>query len=333
MRTLVAAAAIALTTVAAASAHPTALTSVTVITGDGAADVAIATDADALQLKLSAMRRGLSECIDLRADGVRVPLHEVASGDRAAPFRLRAALHRGVKTVTFSTSLVYGSYPVVFQRVGDDRDTTQWLQGTETSAPFAVQGAVRFATRVPQLARAMALGFTHIVPAGIDHVLFVLGLFFLTTKVRAVLAQVTAFTMAHSITLGLTLYGVVSLPAGVVEPLIAASIAYVAFENIVTAELKPWRIALVFGFGLLHGMGFAGALSRLALPRAEFLTTLVGFNLGVEAGQLTVIGAAALIVALIGLPPDRYRKTIVRPVSLLIGAAGVVWTVQRGFFA
>jgi hypothetical protein len=331
-RALVAAAAIVLTTVAPASAHPTALTSVTVVAGDDAAEVAIATDADALQLKLGAMRRGLAECIDLRADGVRAPLQEVASEDRA-PFRLRAALPRGVKTVTFSTSLVYGSYPVVFRRAGGDRDATQWLQGTETSAPFAVQGASQFATRLQRLASAVALGFTHILPAGMDHVLFVLGLFFLTTRLRAVLAQVTAFTLAHSITLGLTLYGVVSLPSSVVEPLIAVSIAYVAFENLVTSELKPWRLVLVFGFGLLHGMGFAGALSRLELPRAEFLTTLVGFNLGVEAGQLTVIAAATLIVAMVRLSPDRYRRTIVRPASLLIGAVGLVWTIRRGFFA
>ena len=87
------------------------------------------------------------------------------------------------------------------------------------------------------------------------------------------LAQVTAFTLAHSITPGLTLYGVVSLPARVVEPMIALSIAYVAVENLLTSELKPWRLLLVFGFGLLHGMGFADALSRLQLQRPDFLTT------------------------------------------------------------
>src|SRR4029077_2261691 len=152
---------------------------------------------------------------------------------------------------------------------------------TETSAPFAIGGGTAPGSRAAHVARDVGLGFTHILPNGLDHILFVLGLFFLTTNIRSVLAQVTAFTVAHSITLGLALYGIVSLPAAVVEPLIALSIAYVAIENLVTTDLKPWRLALVFAFGLLHGMGFAEALSHLELPRSEFLTTLVGFNAGV----------------------------------------------------
>ena len=93
-----------------------------------------------------------------------------------------------------------------------------------------------------------------------------LGLFLLSMRLRPILVQVTTFTIAHSITLALTMYGIVSLPSRIVEPLIALSIAYVAIENLVTNQLKPWRLALVFAFGLLHGMGFAGVLSDLGLP-------------------------------------------------------------------
>jgi hypothetical protein len=341
---------------ATASAHPTALTSVAVVVGESFADVTIATDADALQLKLDALQQRLVDCIDLRADGVRVPIVDEArpkgrplrgagvavgesrlyesrlyagNGLQAVPLRLRARLPAGTRQVTWSWSLVYGSYPVVFQRAGDGRDTTQWLQGTEMSAPFRLAGEAATASRMSHVTRDVALGFTHILPNGLDHILFVLGLFFLTTNVRSVLAQVTAFTVAHSITLGLALYGVVSLPASIVEPMIALSIAYVAIENLVTTDLKPWRLALVFGFGLLHGMGFAEALSRLELPRSEFLTTLVGFNVGVEAGQLTVIAAASIAVSLWALPPAQYRRLVVRPASLVIAAAGIVWTIQR----
>jgi len=120
----------------------------------------------------------------------------------------------------------------------------------------------------------------------VDHILFVLGIFLLSTAWRPILLQVTTFTIAHSITLGLTMYGIVSLPSSIVEPLIALSITYVAVENLWTTELKPWRLALVFMFGLLHGMGFAGVLRGLGLPRSEFLTALLTFNLGVEGGQL-----------------------------------------------
>ena len=105
----------------------------------------------------------------------------------------------------------------------------------------------------------------------------------------------TAFTVAHSITLGLSIYGVVALPPRVVEPLIALSIAYVAIENLITRELHAWRIGVVFLFGLLHGLGFAGVLRELGLPRGEFLTALLSFNVGVELGQLSVIAAAALV--------------------------------------
>ncbi len=102
-----------------------------------------------------------------------------------------------------------------------------------------------------------------------------------------------------------------------------------AFENLFTSELKPWRLALVFSFGLLHGMGFAEALSRLNLPRSELLTTLVTFNVGVEAGQLAVIAAAALVVRAWALPSAAYRELVVRPASAAIALAGVVWTIQR----
>ena len=165
-------------------------------------------------------------------------------------------------------------------------------------------------------AQYFSLGFTHILPKGLDHILFVVGIFLLGTRWRSVLLQVSTFTIAHSITLGLTMYGIVSLPARVVEPMIALSIAYVAIENLVTSELKPWRLALVFAFGLLHGMGFAGVLRELGLPRAQFLTALITFNGGVEAGQLTVIALAFAVVAYWRANRAGYRRFIVQPASL-----------------
>src|SRR6266567_6510893 len=104
----------------------------------------------------------------------------------------------------------------------------------------------------------------------------------------------------------------------IVEPMIALSIAYVAIENIFLSELKPRRIALVFAFGLLHGMGFAGALRDLGLPRSEFVTALVTFNVGVEAGQLAVIGVAFLAVGWHCSRHAWYRRRIVVPASAMI---------------
>ena len=115
----------------------------------------------------------------------------------------------------------------------------------------------------------------------------------------------------------------------IVEPLIALSIAYVAIENIFLSELKPWRVALVFAFGLLHGMGFAGALKELGLPRSEFVTALVTFNVGVEAGQLAVIGTAFALVGWSCASRTWYRSRVVVPASMLIACTAVYWTLQR----
>jgi hypothetical protein len=150
----------------------------------------------------------------------------------------------------------------------------------------------------------------------------------LSGRARPVLWQVSAFTVAHSVTLGLTMYGIVSAPPKIVEPLIALSIAYVAIENIFLSELKSWRVALVFGFGLLHGMGFAGALKELGLPRSEFVTALLAFNMGVEAGQLAVIGAAVLLVGWHCADRAWYRGRIVVPASAMIACTAVYWTVD-----
>jgi hypothetical protein len=172
------------------------------------------------------------------------------------------------------------------------------------------------------------LGFKHILPEGTDHILFVLGLFLLSCRLKPLLTQVTAFTVAHSITLGLAMYGVIRLPSTMVEPLIAASIAFVAVENICTPDLKPWRLVVVFCFGLVHGLGFSSVLLSLGLPHRDFLTALVSFNGGVELGQLAVITAAFLAV---GWWRKRqwYHHAIVIPSSALIAAVGVFWTIQR----
>jgi hypothetical protein len=111
--------------------------------------------------------------------------------------------------------------------------------------------------------------------------------------------------------------------------MIALSIAYVAIENIFLSELKTWRVALVFGFGLLHGLGFAGALKELGLPRSEFMTALLTFNAGVEAGQLAVIALAFLLVGWRYSHRDWYRARIAVPASMLIACTAVYWTIER----
>ena len=178
----------------------------------------------------------------------------------------------------------------------------------------------------------LKLGFMHILPLGVDHILFILGLFFLSPKLKPLLTQITCFTIAHTITLGLSVYNIISLPSYIVEPIIAASIIYVAIENLKTSSLSKWRIVVVFLFGLIHGMGFAGALKELGLPESQFLNALLTFNIGVELGQITVVIIAFLAVGLWFKSKEWYHKRIVIPASAVIAVIAAYWTVERIFF-
>ena len=178
----------------------------------------------------------------------------------------------------------------------------------------------------------LGLGYKHILPLGFDHILFILSLFLLSPKLKPLLWQATAFTIAHSVTLGLAMYHVITPPSRIVEPVIAISILYVALENIISPKLKRSRIGVVFLFGLVHGMGFAGALGHLGLPKNAYLTCLVMFNLGVELGQLTVILIAYFLLAKWFGEKHYYRSRIVIPLSVVIAIIATFWTVQRLLF-
>ncbi len=176
------------------------------------------------------------------------------------------------------------------------------------------------------------LGFTHILPLGLDHILFVLSLFLLNPKLKPILLQATAFTVAHTITLGLAMYQVIKPPTNIVEPIIALSILYVALENIFSSKLKVSRIGIVFLFGLIHGMGFASVLTELGLPKNAYFSSLIMFNIGVELGQISVILSAYFLLSKLFSNKPYYRKWIVIPLSILIALVALYWTVERLFF-
>ena len=178
----------------------------------------------------------------------------------------------------------------------------------------------------------LKLGYKHIIPLGFDHILFVLSLFLLSPKLKPVLWQATAFTIAHSVTLGLAMYHVINPPARIVEPLIALSILYVALENIFSPRLKPSRVGVVFLFGLVHGLGFAGSLGQLGLPSHSYLLSLVMFNAGVELGQITIILLAFILLGYRFGEKPYYRTRIVVPLSAVIALVALFWTVQRLIF-
>lgn len=178
----------------------------------------------------------------------------------------------------------------------------------------------------------LQLGFTHIIPLGFDHILFIISLFLLSPKLKTIVTQATVFTIAHTITLGLAIYIKFDAPAHLIEPIIALSIFFVAIENVITDKLKSTRLIVVFAFGLIHGLGFAGVLSDLGLPKKEFFNALISFNVGVELGQLAIILLAWFLFAKWFNQKSWYRNRIVIPISLAIAAVALYWTIERVFF-
>lgn len=174
-------------------------------------------------------------------------------------------------------------------------------------------------------------GVRHILPGGTDHILFVLALFFAVRKLRPLLIQISIFTLAHSATLGLAAAGLVNLPGNIVEPLIAASIAFVAIENLFFKTMTKWRPFIVFAFGLFHGLGFAGFFLEQKLPEGFFWSSLVGFNIGVEIGQIAVVTLAFFLLRWF-FDKSWYFPAVVVPASLAIAGFGGWWAIERVFF-
>lgn len=215
---------------------------------------------------------------------------------------------------------------------------------TEGEEPFAayidageISPSIPISTPLPQVSAFQAfmdyipVGFDHIIPKGLDHILFVIGLFLFSTKLKPLLIQVTTFTFAHTITLALASMGIVTISGAIVEPLIALSIAYVAIENIFASKLGASRTLIIFLFGLLHGLGFASVLADFGIGQSNFIASLIGFNIGVEIGQLAVIAACFLAVGFWFGDKPWYRKVVVIPVSILIALIGLYWAFERVF--
>ncbi len=205
---------------------------------------------------------------------------------------------------------------------------TQYLQPGERSDPISMTADVA-QTGGSGFIDYVIIGFEHIIPKGLDHILFVIGLFLLAPRLKPIVWQVSMFTVAHTVTLALGITGIIVLPASIVEPLIALSITIVCVENLLGSHFGPTRLAMVFAFGLLHGLGFAGVLSDIGLADGRFVSSLLAFNIGVELGQLSVVLLCFAVVGWWFGDKPWYRRRISIPASLVIGAIGLYWFLQR----
>ena len=247
---------------------------------------------------------------------------------RTSAISITALLPEGASGITIDWPADYGA--LIIRQQGVDAPYTGYLESGTSSELIPVTGGGEksawqsFVSYIP-------VGFDHILPKGLDHILFVLGLFFLSTSFTSLIWQISLFTLAHTVTLVLGALGWVNIPGSIVEPLIAASIVYVACENIFTDQLGRWRTFLIFAFGLLHGLGFASVLGEFGLPVNQFIPALVGFNVGVELGQLTVVAIAFFAVGIWFRKHPKYRQWIAIPASVLIALVGAWWFIERVF--
>jgi hypothetical protein len=233
-------------------------------------------------------------------------------------------------SVLFLNTLDGVPHPRIETLFPGEESFTLDLAGRAASVPAAgarAEGSAGWAVFV----NFLRSGFVHVLPHGLDHILFVLGLFLLSRSWRPVITQVTAFTLAHSLTLAFAAAGWVHAPEAVVEPIIALSIACLALENLFRPRYTRWRLLVVFIFGAVHGLGFAGGLADKPIPADSFLAALTGFNVGVEGAQLAVI-ALAFAATFWVRDEERYRRWVVVPASVGIALAGLWWAVERIWF-
>jgi hydrogenase/urease accessory protein HupE len=285
----------------------------------------------------------LTEQIGLTFDGQRVmpriadvtiPERGYTKVPRISVILLEGQVPEGAQALTWYYPAAFGDNAVRVRQVDAEDEqyhwsSWQWIRDDNSSEPFSLTEIASKRGSWQVIGDYLVAGFEHILPMGLDHILFILGLYLFSTRIRPLLWQVTMFTLAHTITLGMAMYGLVQLPANIVEPLIALSIAYVGLENIWHKKLVNSRLVLVFAFGLLHGLGFASVLTEFGMPQDDFATALISFNVGVEFGQLAVILGAWLVTGLWFGEKPWYRQLIVVPASLAISVIALYWFWDR----
>jgi hypothetical protein len=296
-----------------------------------------ALDAAALETRLRDFAPQMLRDVVFRVDGTVVPL-AIGSVDipktgdvdlpRVSKLMLTGTVGGNAASLQLDWPKGYGT--LILRQMGPENAYTGYISGGQSTPEIAITGGEARGF-MSVLVEYIPVGFDHIIPKGLDHILFVLGLFFFSTALRPLLLQITAFTLAHTVTLALGALGIVTIPGSIVEPIIAASIVYVAVENVFARTLNLWRPAIIFVFGLLHGLGFASVLGEFGLPAGQFVAALIGFNVGVEIGQLTVIAVAFIAVGYWFGGKEWYRARIAVPASIVIAAVGAYWFVERVF--
>jgi len=271
---------------------------------------------------------------ELKLDSIIIPEPGYPKVPRTSIIKLQGSIPRTAKTLTWYYPARFGDNAVRVRQVDEEKEKWhwsqwQWLKKDQPSSAFSLTEVFGQLSTYEIFSIYVIAGFEHILPKGLDHILFILGIFLLSLKLKLLVWQVTMFTLAHTITLGLSINGIINVPAYIVEPLIALSIAYIGLENSFSKSLQNSRLFIIFCFGLLHGMGFASVLTDFGMPADSFVMALISFNIGVELGQLAIITLAFALVGYWFRNKAWYRQVIIIPASATIATIGLYWTYDR----
>jgi hypothetical protein len=299
--------------------------------------------ADDLASAFLSFHERLLNGVQLAVDGKPIPL-QIAEVDipppgytkvpRASVIYLEGNIPRDALSLTWYYPLAFGDQAVRVRQVDQASNqwhwsAHQWIREDRPTDPFSLTEVFAKPSAWKVMKTYVEAGYFHIVPRGWDHMLFIMGIFLMTLKLRPLIWQATMFTLAHSMTLTAGVFDWIRLPVAIVEPLIALSIAYVAIENLFMQRMSRLRLPIVFAFGLLHGLGFAEMLTDFGLPEGAYLQALLWFNVGVEFGQLAVLLAGYLAVSIWFSRDETFRRWVTVPGSIAIGWIGLSWCYDR----
>lgn len=269
--------------------------------------------------------------INLKLKSIDVPIVGYKSVPRISTLRLNAKLIENPEVVFWQYHKNYGDNAFRYRIEKKNKYTWNewmWLRNNASSGDIIIKQQKTKST-FETIWQFIVIGYSHIIPLGLDHILFIIGIALLSFSFRKLLLLVSFFTLAHSVTLGLAIYGLIYLPPEVVEPLIALSIFYIGIENLFLKLNIKFRAIIVFLFGLLHGLGFATVLADFEMQIDSFMTSLISFNIGVEFGQISVILLLLFLMKTIMFINIKYHNYATKIISILIAVIGFIWTIER----
>ena len=268
---------------------------------------------------------------NLHLENIKIDIVGYKKRPRKTLLTYTTQLQEWPKTLSWQYNKDYGDSALryqVFEKNEYNWSQWWWLRNGATSGVIDINHPEPITT-MQRMLKFVSIGFDHVIPLGWDHILFIIGMALSSLMWRRLLLLVSTFTLAHTLTLGLAMLGMVEISGRIIEPLIAFSIAYVAIENLLPNPSIKRKSIIVFLFGLVHGLGFASMLKSFKMSADNFLTTLISFNVGVELAQIVIVSGVVFLLFFIKSLNLNYKEIVIVPASIVISLIGIWWGIER----